>query len=259
MYWDKLAHVRIWRWSLNSTARRVPSLPWDLGGISFCFDGDSACTHARTLRTCRRAVHFWQFALPKQTDAIDLSQHREKRRLSKWSKKSLHWMCQRLEKMSCQKHCEEQCSECVSTIFPACVWPTPGYNDASFRIQIHALKKSVTTSSELCHAFAFKTRGKRRLWRANDPLMFQHDRDNTRNMSAPRAFQTHCWAIAIDQFKDYGVTTPSAALQSGLQGSFIATKRETTSSYHELNQGKTIEDGTRVTRETHYVFAWNLF
>ena len=53
-------------------------------GISLCFDGDSACTHARTLRTCRRAVHFWQVALPKQIDAIDLSQHREKRRSSKW-------------------------------------------------------------------------------------------------------------------------------------------------------------------------------
>ena len=37
-----------------------------------------ACTHAGTPRTCRRAIHFWQVVLPKQTDAIDLSQHREK-------------------------------------------------------------------------------------------------------------------------------------------------------------------------------------
>ena len=32
-------------------------------------------------------------------------------------------------------------------------------------------------------------------------------------------------------------------------------KRETTSSSHELNQRKTIEDGIRVTGDTHYVFA----
>ena len=44
------------------------------------------------------------------------------------------------------------------------VWPTPGYNDTSFRIQIHALKKSGNTSLELCLAFAFKSRGKRRIW-----------------------------------------------------------------------------------------------
>ena len=130
---------------------------------------------------------------------------------------------------------------CQNDLSSMRVWPTSRYNDASFRIQIHALKKSGTTSSELCHAFAFKTKGKRRLWRTNGPLMFQRDRDNTRNMSAPRAFQTHCWAIAIDQFKEYGLTTPSAALQSGLQESFIATKRETTSSSHELNQGRPLK------------------
>ena len=78
LYWDGLAHGRIWTLSLNSTAQREPSLRWDLDGIRLCCDGDSACTHARTPRTCRRAIHFWQVVLPKQTDAIDLSQHREK-------------------------------------------------------------------------------------------------------------------------------------------------------------------------------------
>ena len=78
LYWDGIAHGRIWTWSLNSTAQREPSFRWDLDGISLCCDGDSACTHARTPGTCRRAIHFWQVVLPKQTDAIDLSQHREK-------------------------------------------------------------------------------------------------------------------------------------------------------------------------------------
>ena len=76
LFWDGLAHGRIWTWSLNSTAQREPSLRWDLDGISLC--GDSACTHACTPRTCRRAIHFWQVVLPKQTDAIDLSLNREK-------------------------------------------------------------------------------------------------------------------------------------------------------------------------------------
>ena len=100
--------------------------------------------------------------------------------------------------------------------------------------------------------FAFKTRGKPRLWRTHDPLMSQgqRDRDNTRDMFASRAFERHCWAIPLDQFKEHCLTVPLAALQSGLQESFIATKRETTSSSHtELNQRKTIEDGTRVTRD----------
>ena len=78
LYWDGLAHGMIWTWSLNSTAQREPSLRWDLNEISLCSDGDSACTHARTPRTCGCAIHFWQVVLPKQTDAIELSQHREK-------------------------------------------------------------------------------------------------------------------------------------------------------------------------------------
>ena len=85
------------------------------------------------------------------------------------SKKSLHWMCQRMGKNVLP---ETLWGRLWGAVFRVCqydlssmhVWPTPGQN-ASFRIQIHAVKKSGTTSSELCHAFAFKTRGKRRLWR----------------------------------------------------------------------------------------------
>ena len=111
-------------------------------------------------------------------------------------------------------------------------------------------------------AFAFKTRGKPRLWRTNDPFMFQRDRsrDNTWNKFTSRAFERHCWAIPLDHFKEHCLTVTLPALQSGLQGSFIATKRETTTSSHELNQRKTIEDGTRSAGDTHYyVFARNLF
>ena len=140
-----------------------------------------------------------------------------------------------------------------------CVWPSPGCKDASFRIQIHALKKPRASSLKLYLGFAFKTRGKPRPWRTNDQLMFQHDRDKTRSMFASRSFERRCSAIPPDEIKEYCLTVPLAAHQSGLQGSFIATKREITSSSNEQNRRKTIEDGTRVIRDTHYVFARNLF
>ena len=60
-----------------------------------------------------------------------------------------------------------------------CVWPSPGCKDASFRIQIHALKKPGASRLELYLGFAFKTRDKPRPWRTNDPSMFQHDRDKS--------------------------------------------------------------------------------
>ena len=40
----------------------------------------------------------------------------------------------------------------------------------------------MASNLELYLGFAFKTRGKPRPWRTNDPLMFQHDRDKTRSM-----------------------------------------------------------------------------
>ena len=143
-----------------------------------------------------------------------------------------------------------------------CVWSSPGCKDTSFRIQIHALKKPGTT------------------WTSSELYLGLPSKRKREASSGCGEQTTHCCSSAIEitlgtcsrrrpskgtAETSFSISSKNIASQCLWQPSRVVykeedsdPKRETTSS-QELNQRKTIEDDTRVTGNTHYVFARNLF
>ena len=134
-----------------------------------------------------------------------------------------------------------------------CVWPSPGCKDASFRIQIHALKKQGASCLELYLGFAFKTRGKPTPWRTTDPLMFQHDRDETRSMfdwlidvfiwkpnrlGVPSYRESHVSGKGVPKSREFNIGMPQRRRQRVPQKWASKERRDCTRAVTDVWQGK---------------------